>query len=283
MTAILFLLLSCLCTEGGTATEEFIARLERVQASITTPQGVSISTSITNVTRDEAGFAYRQLIFTKAPAGTYKVEAAYRIPFATLTGTSSRIEETGLGSFVKFIVEAPAGKKPFHVTVREYSTGAYANNTNQGVPNDGAESYFGFTFATKSEAEEFKRAWAACLSSLTPLSQDSKPPKQQAVIIGSAQEEVEQLLVGWRVRKSNRSTASRQVVYYIKDVEVIVSYQGGKAVGVAVIDKPGAGISPIPQSRFDELVALISGEQPKSRDVRRDGSGIREFSVGDAD
>lgn len=126
---------------------------------------------------------------------------------------------------------------------------------------------------------------ALLLGLLVPsaIAQDSKDTKKPTVIIGSTQQEVEELLKGWTVRKSNRSTASRPVVYYIKDVEVIVSYQGGKAVGVAVIDKPGSGISPIPQKRFDELIALIGGGQPKAKDITRDSSGIREFSVGDAD
>jgi hypothetical protein len=118
---------------------------------------------------------------------------------------------------------------------------------------------------------------------LPAISQDSKDTKKPTVIIGSTQEGVQELLKGWTTRKSDRSTASRLIFYYIKDVEVIVSYQAGKAVGVAVIDKPGSGISPIPQKRFDELIALIGGGQTKAEDITRDSSGIREFSVGDAD
>lgn len=102
-------------------------------------------------------------------------------------------------------------------------------------------------------------------------------------IIGSTPNEVAQTLKGWDIRQSNRSTSLRPIIYYIKDVEIIVSYQSGKAVGVAVIDKPSSGISPISSQRFQELVRLIGGGQPKPKDVLRDESGIREFSVGDAD
>ena len=115
-------------------------------------------------------------------------------------------------------------------------------------------------------------------------SKDSKEPLKPKVIMGNTREDVDALLKDWTIRPSSeRSTASRPIIYYIKDVEVIVSFQGGKAVGVAVIDKPGVGISPIPQKRFDELIALIGGGQPHAGDITSDSSGIREFSVGDAD
>ena len=112
---------------------------------------------------------------------------------------------------------------------------------------------------------------------------DTKEIQNPKIIIGSAREDVNLLLKGWTIRESNRSTTFRPIVYYTKDVDVIVSFQNGKAIGVAVIDKPGSGISPIPQKRFDELIALIGRGQPKSADISRDVSGIREFSVGDAD
>ena len=130
-------------------------------------------------------------------------------------------------------------------------------------------------------------AFAFGMLAQTGFSEDSKAstdtPKPK-VIIGSAREVVDVLLKDWPSHKSvERSTASRTIIYYVKDVEVIVSFQDGKAVGVAVIDKPGVGISPIPQARYDELIALIGGGQPKADDITRDSSGIREFSVGDAD
>jgi hypothetical protein len=117
----------------------------------------------------------------------------------------------------------------------------------------------------------------------TPVPKTEAAPAQPRVLIGSTRAEVEDILKGWRVRPSRRSTPNRPIVYYIQDVEIIVSYGTGRAVGAAVIDRPGAGVSPIPQARFQELVTLIGGGQPRSGDISRDSRGIREFSVGDAD
>jgi hypothetical protein len=120
---------------------------------------------------------------------------------------------------------------------------------------------------------------SSCL--LASVARPSEPPKK---IIGSSKSEVDTLLSGWSSYVSTtRSTATRPIYYYVKDVEIIVSFSGDKAVGVAVIDKPGVGISPIPERRFKELVALIGGGDPKPGDISRDEKGIREFSVGDAD
>ncbi len=118
------------------------------------------------------------------------------------------------------------------------------------------------------------------ISVVAPLAPAADPPKK---IIGSTKAEVDALLSGWSSRRSNRATESRPIYYYTKDVEIIVTFSGEKAVGVAVIDRPGAGVSPIPEARYKELVALIGGGEPKSGDINRDGSGVREFSVGDAD
>jgi len=74
----------------------------------------------------------------------------------------------------------------------------------------------------------------------------------------------------------------RSIYYYTKDVSVIVYYKDEKAVGVAAIDRPGAGVTSISQARYDELVKLI-GRTPKGSDIKRDSSGIHEFSVGDTD
>jgi hypothetical protein len=121
----------------------------------------------------------------------------------------------------------------------------------------------------------------APVSEVSKLGQETRKPN---VVIGSTREEVAALLKDWMIGDSmGRSTPFRPIIYYVKDVDVIVSFQNGKAVGVAVTDKPGVGISPIPQARFDELVALFGAGQPKDKDILRDSSGIREFSVGDAD
>lgn len=115
---------------------------------------------------------------------------------------------------------------------------------------------------------------------IAPSTSAADAPKK---IIGSTKAQVNALLSSWSSRRSNRATDSRPLYYYTKDVEVIVTFSGDKAVGVAVIDRPGAGVSPIPEARYKKLVMLIGGGQPKSSDVTRDGSAIRDFSVGDAD
>jgi len=106
---------------------------------------------------------------------------------------------------------------------------------------------------------------------------ETEKPK---VIMGSSKADVDALLKDWSVSKSNRATISRPIYYYTKDVSVIVYFRDEKANGVAVIDRPGAGVLGIPQARYDELVKLI-GEKPKPGDVMQDSSGKREFYVGD--
>jgi hypothetical protein len=111
----------------------------------------------------------------------------------------------------------------------------------------------------------------------------TETPKASSVIIGSTKEQVDILLPGWSCRKSDRSTVSRPLYYYTKDVEIIVTFSGGTACGAAVIDRPGRGSSPISESRYSGLLKLIGGGSPKLGDITRDRKGIREFSVGDAD
>ena len=104
----------------------------------------------------------------------------------------------------------------------------------------------------------------------------------QKTIIGSTKPEVDAILEGWSSRRSNRSTPSRPIFYYTKDVSLIVSFLRDKAVGVAAIDRPGSGVTRISQDQFEQLVDLI-GQTPKPAEVKRDSTGIHEFSVGDAD
>lgn len=118
--------------------------------------------------------------------------------------------------------------------------------------------------------------FSLCITAASLLAADK-------VIIGSTKAEVDTLMAGWSSRRSNRATESRPIYYYTKDVEAIVTFSGGKAVGVAVIDRPGVGVSPIPDRRYKELLVLIGGGEPKASDLKRDSSGVREFSVGDAD
>lgn len=268
--------------------EALITRLNGIQFS-GGQRNIKVSMTISDAAIKDSTLAFCLSTLTEAPAGTHSVRADYQMPLSALRNAKRHVEDTGLGA-IKFIVEAPGEQKPFAVKVREYSTGAYAGNTTQGAPIEGREAVFGFTFKTQAEATDFLALWERFVGELTAQSAVSVDPATVPIpeespsktIIGSTAEEVGGLLNGWATRKSNRWTAARPIVYYIKDVEIIVSYRDGKAVGVAVIDKPGSGISPIPPSRFTQLVALIGG-QPKANDVSRDASGIREFSVGDAD
>lgn len=99
-------------------------------------------------------------------------------------------------------------------------------------------------------------------------------------IMGSTKAQVAQILKDWSPRESNRTTANESICYYTKDVSIIVHYRNDQAVGVAVVDRPSAGVTSISQTRYEELVKLI-GEIPKPSQIKRDSSSIREFSVGD--
>lgn len=158
--AIIGLLLFCLSARARASTpaSALIERLKHIETS-TTQQGVDITITVSDPKADKAELKYRQTVVAVAPAGNYRIESDYRIPFTALSTTSSRIEDTGLGT-VKFIIEAAPDTKPFFVTVREYSTGVYSGNTTQGTPAEGTESYFGFTFKTREEAEQFKKLWS---------------------------------------------------------------------------------------------------------------------------
>lgn len=148
----------CLSASGSTPADKLVDRLKHIEAS-TTQQGVQITITVSGAVQDKAEFRYRQKVVANAPAGTYTIDSDYRIPFASLSNTSSRIEDTGLGT-VKFIIEAAPGTKPFFVTVREYSTGAYTHNTTQGTPAEGTESFFGFVFTSRREAKDFQKLWS---------------------------------------------------------------------------------------------------------------------------
>ena len=100
--------------------------------------------------------------------------------------------------------------------------------------------------------------------------------------MGSTKALVAELLKDWSLRESDRSTASKSICYYTKDVSIIVHYRNDQAIGVAVVDRPSAGVTSISETRYEELVKLI-GEIPKPSQIKRDSSSIREFSVGDTD
>ena len=105
------------------------------------------------------------------------------------------------------------------------------------------------------------------------VGEEPKPP----VIFGNDKKTVDSILDGWEIKESNRSTEDQKIYFYSKDVQVIVTFISDKAIKVEVIDRPGAGVSPIPETRFRELLAII-GKAPKLEDVKYDG-GIREFYV----
>jgi len=105
--------------------------------------------------------------------------------------------------------------------------------------------------------------------------------KKDSVLLGSERAIVESLLPEWASRRSNRSEIDKEIVYYSKDVEIIVTYQGNIAKQVDVIDRPGSGVSPISEIRFKELVKLI-GAEPQPDNIKRQ-NGIREFFVSVSD
>ncbi len=146
-------------------------------------------------------------------------------------------------------------------------------------PNDIVETSEGvLSFGIRHEATELRRhafAPPEKMASVTPETAD-----EAKGIIGSAKSAVDVLLKDWSSRKSNRATPSRPIYYYTSDVSLIVDFKDDKAIGAYVIDRPGAGVTSVSQSRFNELVKLI-GQKPKLADIKEDSSGIHEFGVGD--
>lgn len=116
----------------------------------------------------------------------------------------------------------------------------------------------------------------------TPGTSQAAETEKPKAVMGSSKAEVDALLKDWSIRKSNRATASRPIYYYTKDVSVIVYFRDDKAGGVAVIDRPGAGVSSISQDRYEELVKLI-GQAPRPSDIKRDSAGIHEFYIGNTE
>jgi hypothetical protein len=140
-------------------------------------------------------------------------------------------------------------------------------------------------FVTKRKGQHQTEASASPPSSPPAPRSEPEPVVTEEIektIMGSSKADVDALLKDWSVRKSNRATTSRPIYYYTKDVSVIVHFRDDKAVGVAVIDRPGAGVTSISQARYDELAKLI-GRKPNAGDIERDSNGIHEFNVGDTD
>lgn len=103
-------------------------------------------------------------------------------------------------------------------------------------------------------------------------------------LIGSTKPEVDRLMSGWRSRKSSTSTSRCTVwMYQSEDVKLGVFFRFWRAVGVGVVDLPGAGHTGISDARRDELVRLITGGMTVERDEKIEEGVRREFYVGDTD
>ncbi|MHC1766130.1 MAG: hypothetical protein AB9869_17820 [Verrucomicrobiia bacterium] len=140
-------------------------------------------------------------------------------------------------------------------------------------------------FVSKRKGQDQSEASSAPPASRPASRPEAKPAVTDKVgptILGSKKADVDALLKDWSVRKSNRASSIRPIYYYTKDISAIVYFRDEKADGVAVIDRPGAGVTSISQTRFDELVKLI-GQKPNPGDVKRDLNGIHEFYVGNAE
>ena len=116
----------------------------------------------------------------------------------------------------------------------------------------------------------------------TDLPTTTVTPARLPMIIGSTKIQVDDLLSDWPVREDRLSTQDTRAFRYTLDVTLVVIFKGNSAVGVAAIDRPGAGVVGISDARFQELVTLI-GVAPLPGDILRDSNGIREFYVGDTD
>jgi len=145
-----------------------------------------------------------------------------------------------------------------------------------------------YTATKKSEPDTFKDTkWPLTLAErVADALNSSKPPTAKtpepitAKIMGASKEQVDAILQGWSSRESRRSSASKRIYYYTKDVDLIVNLKDDRVVGVAVVDRPGAGVTSISESRYRELISLI-GQTPTDVDLKKDSSGIHEFYIGD--
>ena len=101
-----------------------------------------------------------------------------------------------------------------------------------------------------------------------------------AIILGSSKAQVNELLADWASRPDRTSTSTTAVYRYTRGVTMIVAFRNDQAIGVYVIDNPGAGVTGIAPALVAELSTLI-GAEPDAADVVSDEYGIREFGVGD--
>lgn len=229
--------------------------------------------------------SYIQSIFIYTPNGSLTTRSRFQVPLDQVAFERSRIEPT-TGSDVqlfKLVIPTIADAPVISAKLTVDGSGAYSDQTTKN-PENVPMPEFGFAFSTLQEAAEvrdlFVEIYAGTTNQTKTAAEQTK--KSRDVIMGSTKEQVDALLKDWSIRQSNRATPSTPMYYYGKDVEIMVKFRDGKAVGAAVVDRPRVGVSPIPQNRFEELTELIGG-MPITRDILRDAQGIREFSVGDAD
>jgi hypothetical protein len=133
-----------------------------------------------------------------------------------------------------------------------------------------------FTSCTQLSAEP------VVVTMVVPYGSNSTPtplvPTTQ--IMGATKSQVDALLNDWSVRADRTSTSETAIYRYTQDVTLIIAFRNDQAIGVYVIDNPGAGVVGITPARADELVTLIGGTiAPDSLVV--DEAGFREFGIGD--
>jgi hypothetical protein len=133
-----------------------------------------------------------------------------------------------------------------------------------------------FTSCTQLSAEP------VVVTMVVPYGSNSTPtplvPTTQ--IMGATKSKVDALLNDWSVRADRTSTSETAIYRYTQDVTLIIAFRNDQAIGVYVIDNPGAGVVGITPARADELVTLIGGTiAPDSLVV--DEAGFREFGIGD--
>lgn len=231
------------------------------------------------------------MVIASTKDGDYTTRAAYSVPLNTIDLARSRIEPTSGNDLVtyKLVIPTLKDRETISTEVSGVGTGFYSANTMQSIEKHSVPE-FGFAFSNIEEAQRTKAMLTDFLATTEQPAfintahhaSPSTVSESSPVILGSSKDQVDTLLSGWTVRRSNRSIPTAPIFYYGKDVEIIIKFRADRAVGAAVIDRPGVGASPISLSRYTELTNLIGGV-PLSRDLARDSTGIREFSVGDAD
>ncbi|MFN7470902.1 MAG: hypothetical protein ACK5S9_04515 [Roseiflexaceae bacterium] len=100
------------------------------------------------------------------------------------------------------------------------------------------------------------------------------------MMLGASKAQVDELRADWASRPDRTSTSTTAVYRYTRGVTMIVAFRNDQAIGVYVIDNPGAGVTGIAPALVAELSTLI-GAEPNAADVISDEYGIREFGVGD--